>query len=95
MTIKITRNHALDQSIGIEIKVSELLCLVRSLGYHIEHNENISSWSSEADLYDDLVNILEQAMTQLADSANDVNLYHTPVTKAKSIIHNRKAEDAA
>lgn len=92
---KVTRNHALDQTICIEVKISELLCAVRSLAYHIENNKNISSWSSEAEQYDNWLNVLEQAMTQLAESANDVAMYHVPVTNARSIVNNRKAEDAA
>lgn len=91
---KLTRNHALDQTICIEVKVSELLCAVRALGYHIEHNENISSWSSEADQYDDWRQVLEQAMEDLAHSANDVNSYHTPVSSSKNLINNRKDKAA-
>jgi len=92
---KLTRNSALDATITIECTVRELLTAVRSMGYQIEHDDNVTTWSIEADQYDDWRKVLEEAMQDLAHSTSEVKTYHIPEYDAKSRINSRKAKDAA
>lgn len=92
---KINRHSALDATVTIECTVRELLTAVRSLGYQVEHDDNVTSWSTEADQYDDWRKVLNEAMDGLSTSSSDVRQYHIPEADAKSRINNRKAKDAA
>ena len=92
---KINRHSALDATITLECSVRELLTAVRALGYQVEHDDNVTTWSTEADQYDDWRKVLNEAMDGLASSSSDVRQYHIPEADAKSCINSRKQKDAA
>jgi len=92
---KLTRNSALDATMTIECTVREFLTAVRALGYQVEHDDNVTTWSTEADQFDEWRKISGEAMDRLASSSNDVRQYHLPEDDAKSLINSRKQKDAA
>jgi len=92
---KLTRHSALDSTMTIECTVRAFLTAVRAMGYQIEHDDNVTTWSTEADQYDEWRKVLHEAMDSLASSSSDVRQYHIPEDDAKSRINSRKQKDAA
>ena len=65
------------------------------MGYQVEHDDNVTTWSREAEQYDEWRKVLNDALDGLASSSSAVRKYHIPEDDAKSRINSRKQKDAA
>jgi len=60
----------------------------------ITRNDDISSWSCEYDLYDNLRDIMNDANARMMQGSRDLESYYIPQDSAKTLVAERKGAAA-
>lgn len=91
---KLQTLNPLDVEVTCVFTMRELRQIAEVFAKEIKRNEDISSWSYEYDLYDNLRDLMSDANATLMSGSRDIENYHIPSDTAKVLVAERKGAAA-
>ena len=91
---KLHNLNTMEVEVTCVFTMRELRQIADLFAKEIKRNDDISSWSYEYDLYDNLRDLMNDANARMMQGSRDLESYHIPADSAKTLVAERKGAAA-